>query len=530
MNKYFNKISMCLCMGALVLGAASCSEPDDVITSVQYDRLFSPTEVGARVRNRTAVEVSWQTRNAKVDQYTVEISTDEAFGSIAKSVTAVASPVTIAGLDGETDYFVRVKASAEGIPESKWSPSAKFTTDTENIYLPQEDGDVTSSSVILRWTPGETVESIEVLDKSGATVKSQSVSAAESAEGVAKVDGLTKDTEYTFALKRNGKTRGKVTIATLPDYIPVYAGVNVDLQAVIDEAEAGKTIMLLPAKDGSTSEFTFASESGDASTKELTISKNVAISCLSTKPVSANIKFVLAGADGFSVSNLKLVGKSSDLFIKVSSASGTIAVEAVEAIGYKNFLNDPGENDCTVDELMVKNSYFHDFTGGRFIDFQKKKVGITVVNFKQNTIANSCKGQDLFRFDYAAGKMPTINFENNTIYKVDATSKGIMYVRSNKAGDKAFQANIKNNVFAECAEGTFFSQDSKTDGIEYSGNYYWNAPSLLVPKADGLTYDNTPKATNLDPKFKNAAKGDFSITNDDIIDAGNTEFAKFWVK
>ena len=185
MNKYTNKISMYLCMGALVLGAASCSEPDDIITSVQYDRLFSPTEVGARVRNRTAVEISWQTRNAKVDQYTVEISTDEAFGSIAKSVTAIASPVTIAGLDGETDYFVRVKASAEGIRESKWSPSAKFTTDTENIYLPLLDGDLQATSVNLRWTPGQVVESIEVLDQSGAKVKTQAVSSSESAAGVA---------------------------------------------------------------------------------------------------------------------------------------------------------------------------------------------------------------------------------------------------------------------------------------------------------------------------------------------------------
>lgn len=59
----------------------------------------------------------------------------------------------------------------------------------------------------------------------------------------------------------------------MPDYIPAYPGD--DLQAKIDAAEEGATIMLLPSKDGSTNQFIYLdNETGDASTKELTITEH----------------------------------------------------------------------------------------------------------------------------------------------------------------------------------------------------------------------------------------------------------------
>ena len=48
--KKFNYI---LGIGAVLLTATACSDIADELTSVEYDRLFSPTEFEAKVQNTT---------------------------------------------------------------------------------------------------------------------------------------------------------------------------------------------------------------------------------------------------------------------------------------------------------------------------------------------------------------------------------------------------------------------------------------------------------------------------------------------
>lgn len=522
-------------MAAVALMATvSCSDPDAEITSIELSRALRPTDVTVKVVDKVKAHVSayYITTPEKIvynykdvngnggDMEVIELLPHESVGKTHQTIVADHR------LASETQYQLILTSEYKG---KKSEPVVvEFETDPEQIFNDVTDDDITSSTVKLTWPKGDQVTKITVV-KSDEVLQTINLTAEQIANGECVVTDLKKESKYTFYIYNGDKQRGKIVATTMADYIAVYADNNVDLQSVIDAAEAGQTIMLLPAKDGSTSEFTFKSEAGESSTKEILISKNITISCLNTKPVTADVKFTLDGTDGLTLSNITFKGKSSDPFIKASNASGVIKVEAVEAIGFKNFMTDPGENNCTVEELDVHNCYFHDFSGGRFIDFQKKMVGIKTVNFKQNTVANSCSGQDLFRFDYAAGKMPLINFENNTIYKVNATSKGIMYVRSNAAGNKDFTANVKNNLFVDCAEGTFFSQDAKTDGIDYGGNYYYNCPSLIVAKSAGLTFDSAPKSTTADPQFANVTAGDFTIGNIDI-DGGNTEFGKYWGK
>lgn len=513
---------------------ASCSDVADEITSISLDRALRPTDVTVKVQDKVNARVSayfvttpevitydFKDMNGNGgDKKVVANVPAEQVGKTHQTIT------TTIKLASETPYQLSLTSDYKG--KSSQPVVVEFETDPEQILNDVSDEDITSKSVRLTWAPGEEVTKITV-EKSGEVLQTINLTAAQIAAGECVVEGLQKESKYTFYIWNGNKQRGKIVATTMPDYIPVYAANNVDLQSIIDGAEAGQTIMLLPAKDGSTNVFSYESADGTTSTKELTITKDITISCMNSQPVVANVKFVLDGVSEFIVKNITFEGKSSDLFIKVNNASGEVVCEAIEAIKYKNFLNDPGTTDCTIDVVDVHNCYFHDFSGGRFIDFQKKKVGITTLLFKQNTVANSCSGQDLFRFDYAAGKMPVIRFENNTIYKVDATSKGLMYIRSNAKGDKAFTAYIRNNVFVDCKEGTFFSQDAKTDGLDYAGNYYWNCPSLLVPKAEGTTFDASPKSTTEDPKFGNVGAGNYTITNQNI-EGGNTEFAKYWVK
>lgn len=510
------KLTYILAMGAVLFTAASCSDPDEELTSVEYDRLFKPTAVEAKVQNKTNVRLSWECLS-KADTYTIQLFADDTNMQFAGTPTLeyaniTESPYTISGLSGETTYSIRIKAVGS-TKESHWAETS-VTTDAEQIFSEVTDDDITAKSVTLKWTPGAEVTAIAI---SGGKEETYTLSAEEKQNGTATITGLTYETKYTFTILNGSKARGKVTVTTMPNYTPAYPGA--DLQELIDATEEGGTVMLLPAKDGSTNEFVYTGDDGAATTKELVINKNISIKCLGTKPVKARIKFVLDGATGFTTENINYMGATADALIKTTNCSGVITVNNIEASGYGNLMVDPGENACTVDEFNITNSYFHDMCSGkRFIDSQKKKCAILKFNMNHCTVANSCTGSDFIRFDYNANQKININFENNTLYKIEATSKGLFYIRSNKAGDMFFTANIKNNVFAEMSQKVFFSQDAKTDNLQFSNNCYYNAGTLQanVDGGAGKVFDTT--GLTLDPGFKNAANGDFTITNETLID------------
>ena len=517
MNKYFNKISMCLCMGALVLSAASCSEPDDIITSVQYDRLFSPTDVNARVRNRTAVEVSWSTRNAKVDLYTIELSTDEAFSSIAKSTTAVASPVTIAGLDGETEYFVRVKASAEGENESKWSPAAKFTTDTENIYQPLQDGDLQATTITLRWTPGETVESIEVLDQAGALVKSQKVSAEESAAGAATVTDLQGETTYTFQLKRNGKTRGVITLTTeldLAGAIKITAEDN--WYNILQTANDGDVFAFMPG------EYVPTTDEGTVATG-ITLNKSISIKAAKStdKPVLKGFNIKVGEGVSLDLINIILDGNKHGDQAIVFGADGAIdhlTITGCEIMNYVKgffYLNVA----AVVDKITIDDCLIHDIecSGGDFFD--SRKGGYNEFNLTNTTIYRSAKSRDVFRYDDASGSVSAtskITVDHCTFAEVGdgAANYRFFYVRF-----KGNSITFTNNVVADFNNKRGFSEQKNTAVPTFANNYYFNTKNL-VSLEDGNTqaiqfFDKDGKELAESP-FKNAANADYTIVNDDI--------------
>lgn len=503
-------------IGALTLNVTACSDPGDELTTVEFDRLFSPTAVEAKIQNKVNVRLTWECRS-KADSYTIQLFANDASmactGTPTLEFTDVeTSPYIITGLEGETTYAIRIKAVGE-TKESNWTTTTA-TTDAEQILETVTDDDITSKSVTLRWPAGTAVTSVEI---TGGKTATYTLSAAEIAAGSATITGLDYETKYTFTIMNGSKARGKVTVTTMPNYIPAYPGA--DLQALIDGAEEGETVMLLPAKDGSTNEFIYMEE-GVETTLELTISKNIAVKSLGTKPVKARIKFVLDGATGFTTENITYVGVTADALIKTTNCSGTITVNAIEASGYGNFMVDPGENTCTISQFNVTNSYFHDMCSGkRFVDSQKKKCAVMEFNMSHCTVANSCKGSDFIRFDYnAAQKGMVVNFENNTLYKLEATSKGLFYIRSNASGNHDFTANIKNNVFAEMGAGVYFSQDAKTDNLVFSNNNYYNTPSLLANPDGGAgkVFDTT--GLQLNPEFADAANNDFTITNETLID------------
>lgn len=127
MNKIFGKIAICLALAAPCVGLYSCSEPDDEITSIEYDRLFRPTDFKASGATESTVEFAWDCISS-ADNYIIEIfAGDEEMQTVLNesavptmSFTTSKNPFVAKELEEQTVYSARIKAVGSS-KESKWA-------------------------------------------------------------------------------------------------------------------------------------------------------------------------------------------------------------------------------------------------------------------------------------------------------------------------------------------------------------------------------------------------------------------------
>jgi hypothetical protein len=173
-------------LGLATLALASCGDVADEITSIIYGRNFSPTNLEARVVNRTNVRLTW-TPVEGATSYNIEVFANDSLsfqGTPEKTITGITNaqiPYTVTGLYGQTQYSFRVQAVTEGDQsrDSKWS-GAYAKTESEQILFNVADDDITANSVTLRWPAGEEADLI-TLNPGGIT---HTVTAAEVAAGM----------------------------------------------------------------------------------------------------------------------------------------------------------------------------------------------------------------------------------------------------------------------------------------------------------------------------------------------------------
>jgi len=482
---------------------------DPLITELDVDRVFSPTELTARIRNLTTIELNWNVRD-DADHYVVEFSEDSLeFNSIIRTVTVMPDELPLQEtFDGETLYSARVKGVSDdgGLEDSKWT-AITIKTDLENIFLPIQDGDIQAVTATLRWTPNSDVTNFTI---NPGNVQ-RDITVDEKAAGMATIDGLTGDTQYTVLLKKGTKQRGSVSFKTLIDVggaTRVYA--TDDLNAVVTAAAAGDVLVLYPG------DYTVY-------TGLITINKSLTIRGLYPydKP-KLHVQFNLeSDAAAIEVRDLDMDGDAllTDVFKYANgTAFGSLVISGCTIHDFTRTLVGGASAASTVASVTIDNCIVTDIvsSGGDFIDF--RTTYLADLNITNSTFDNCAPGRDFVRLDAAAGISGTgltsdVLIDHCTIYGASNTQDRILYVR--------FLNNVLTvqNTLIAATDG-YYSNQTNTSQPTCNNNNYFNAIGFYTPAyVTGAKVDVSGNHTTLDPGFTDVVNGNFTVTNQAVKDA-----------
>lgn len=505
MNKLIKKLKYIWCFTAVIL-AASCSDDiADEIKTLETSRLFSPTELDTRIVNQTGVRISWKAVK-DAENYNIELydNGEENYeGTPSQTINDITFdkvPYTITGLDGEKEYSVRVQAVGEGIADSKWT-SKTFKTDPEQIFTPVDPADIKKTEVTLRWPAGQVATTIVVTPGD----ITYTVTADDITAGAATITGLAKETEYTAKLMNGTKTRGTQTFVTKGDTTPVTP--EDDLIAMVDEAEEG-TI--------------FALAEGTYEIATLNITKNISFKAenANNKPILKTTIIRMKSGSGLTLESLIMdgTGSSGDQTIVYDDdlADGEYGALVIKDCIIKNYTKGTlyVNKKCNIQSVTITNTIYYDIecNGGDFIDFRN---GIAqTFDFTNNTVYNSALARDFFRMDAGGStNFPNvnskINISNNTFNKaINANNKRMLYIRL-KTHEITFNKNILANTLG------YYSNQAATTVKEMKNNNYFQAPNFTASD-QANAYNDSGDYTTLNPGFKDADNGDFTLSNDDL--------------
>lgn len=498
---------------------ASCdSYNESLLDGIGNTRVFSPVDVTAKIRNQTTVELNW-TVNEAVDHYVIEFSADDPnFSTIFKTVevTGAELPVQVA-LEGETLYSIRVKGvSSSGLEDSKWTVTTANTL-SEQLFLAIQDTDIASKAITLRWVAGSNVTKI-VLTPGDITYI---ITAEEKAAGMATITGLSPETNYQANLFNGTKKRGSTTFTTgidIGDGILVREGD--DLLVAIANASSGDKLFLEPG------DYKSVAADGTTPSTDIILNKTITISGVPglEKPVLHYKITANAGTNNISLLNLILDGtgleNASVVTVSASAVStfGDILISGCEIHDFTRALLNAGSaggskiasfttENCKVTNVNTNN-------GVEFINVRTAYVANVVL--KNSTFNNCSVSRDFIRMDAATGLTGTgltskVLVESCTINAPGMiASNRFMYVRF-----ASNECTVKNTLFSNTA-AIYSSNQAGTTLPAFSNNNYFNSPNFKDTTIPSNKVDAS--GTTLDPGFTNAAGGDFTISNQTLID------------
>ena len=505
------------CMATLLMAGgviSSCSDIDPV-HSLELSRVLSPTNLSVRVRNSVNLELSWDAMD-KATSYTVEVyegTTAEGTPVFTQEGINTDTYTVKAGLLGETDYYVQVKAVGEGINDSKWV-GLKITTDAEQILKAVDATEITHHSAVIRWIDGmmtnadagNKVTVTPVSDASAAleyTVTNEDVT-----NGYITIEGLTQDTQYQAVMKRGSVTRGTVNFKTridTGDMLPIDEGA--DLAEELAKANEGDAFVLLGSSYKLTEDF------------ELTKSISLTSIDPTNKPTISGGRFIFnSNVASFSMSNIKVdVENKYDNFLEAKGGSlGSLTLEGCEIKNTNNnliYIN--AATAANFGTITVNNCIISNIGKGGDGVFDIRNGAVASVTLTNSTITDVKR--TFIRIEVATDFTMT----NCTLYNVATVdhkdNRGLFSLAKGKT------LKVENCLFygigldapQNVNSGVWGRSDKMKATATYANNYYFNCPNLW----GNLYKDNySDVATELDPQFTDAANGNFTVQSQDLKD------------
>jgi len=492
--------------GLLTFGVNGCKDDiDPLITEINTVRPFAPVGLEARVRNQVDLELSWNA-NGDMDEYIVEIFQDSLQFAGDPIISDVINDIPLNGtitytqsLAGNTRYSARVKAVVVGEPESTWATVTERTNPEQIFLVGSEIAEDTYGTVF--WMAGKEVSGFLIVP--GNIIRP--ISSAEKAAGEATITGLTGATDYTVIIYNGSNNRGTTTFSTIKqaDLTPLD-----DVAAAMDAAAEGATLVLAP---------------GTYNLGDYTLAKSIALEGQKINDIPIVVGRFQSDVTiaSFSVKNIHFQGDNGaySQFFNAAAATcnvGVLQIDGCEISGYSNNIiyNNSG---ATYGDISITNSYIHDIEGGGGdgFDFRGGVVGsLTVEN---TTITNGIR--TLLRMQVPAD----VAFRNCTIYRVCIVASGNNrgFFRMSGGGGTL---EVSSCLFVETGiddNGTLRGNWSRDGDVspevvtDYDNNYYFNVIALFEGQyTDPAEVD----ATEEDPGFEDPENGDFTITNQNLID------------
>ncbi|MCA5004003.1 DUF4957 domain-containing protein [Sphingobacterium bovistauri] len=484
--------------------SACDSKLTEEITALNLDRALSPTDVIAQVVERTNVRLNWKKVNKAVS-YSIEFyDNPTGTGTATKRIDNIQYdqlPYTVEGLDGETEYLVKVQAIGENTADSKWS-SVLFTTGTEQILRAVNPEETTSSSAILRWPAGLNATSVEVSPGN----KTIPVNATHITNGAITIEGLGSDISYTAKLMNGAKIRGTITFTTMLGDNVTKVGPTDDFVATLASLQDGDIVALEPGEYNVNA--------------DVTIDKSITIQGYrpADKPVLKGLIIKLKAGAGLNIKDVVMDGTGNSsgnqsVFYDDDMSYGELTIENSEFRNYVKGLLYVNKK-ARISKVTYSNNLIYNIecNGGDFIDFRSGLAD--EFNFRNNTVYNSALARDFFRMDAGGstnfpGVQSKIYIENNTFHKILAgTSNRLLYVRL-----ASHQIYFNKNIVSE-ANGVHSNQASTTI-TQMNQNNYHLSPNFTAGTASNVRND-TGNFTLLNPQFTNASSGNFTVGNLDL--------------
>ena len=544
-NKFFGIALMALG----VLSVASCADENDWGVDSAFDRLFGVGEDALSVETtESTATVTFSALKATSDTiyFVIEVSKDSLYdevemgGSNAKvygtNKEIKSSPYEITGLESDTKYYLRIKASSDTKADSKWvyyNNGGTFKTKAEQIFNAVQPANVGEDHVKLTWIPGAEVTLLTVATADGTVVKEIDLTQYPDAieKGEYDVTGLTASTSYTFVIYNGETKRGTLNVTTAA---AMPAG---DYKVQLDESI---TQITQDVMDKFVADAQAATGKTDVSiTIGIAGGKTVTVADVDDKGENAS----LAVPDGISVTFFGLAGEVPTLsFPKSLEIGGEHAYVRFENL----ILKDDGcqyifnqSKACNVGEISFNGIKIDGLERSlvRLQSSDAKTVGTIIINDCQINNQGS-GGYAMLLFKDSSENVGRVEISNSTFTKIlntfiqssgsstdtemtidactfyDVIGSGKYLIDANKSGSNI---SISNTVFAKT--NTDSSKGIRTDGEISTSQVYFTSDFKLSSNAFDPDMPNTPVAS--EDLFEDVENGDFTITDKELSVLGD---------